>query len=134
MTRHKTLAEWLSWQESLHATAIDMGLARVERVRAAMNLQASCPVVMVAGTNGKGSVCAMLSTMLHRAGFKVGTYTSPHILRYNERIAIDLAPASDERIVASFEAIDAARGDTSLTYFEFGTLAAMHSFVAERWT
>ncbi|PTU64943.1 MULTISPECIES: bifunctional tetrahydrofolate synthase/dihydrofolate synthase [Chromobacterium] len=132
MTGHKTLAEWLSWQESLHATAIDMGLARVERVRAAMKLQPSCPVVMVAGTNGKGSVCAMLSAMLHCAGFKVGTYTSPHILRYNERIAIDLAPASDERIVASFEAIDAARGDTSLTYFEFGTLAAVHSFVAEK--
>nr|WP_199066343.1 bifunctional tetrahydrofolate synthase/dihydrofolate synthase [Chromobacterium sp. ASV5] len=132
MTTKTTLNDWLSWQENLHFTAIDMGLARVEAVRAAMGLQAACPVIMVAGTNGKGSVCAMLSAIFHAAGFKVGTYTSPHILRYNERIAIDLVPASDERIIQSFEAIDAARGDTSLTYFEFGTLAAMHSFIAEK--
>ncbi|MBX9346444.1 bifunctional tetrahydrofolate synthase/dihydrofolate synthase [Chromobacterium piscinae] len=132
MTMKKTLDDWLSWQESLHTAAIDMGLARVSRVRDAMGLKPSCPVIMVAGTNGKGSTCAMLSSIFRAAGFKVGAYTSPHILRYNERIAIDLKPASDERIIASFEAIDAARGDTTLTYFEFGTLAAVHSFVAEK--
>ncbi|WP_434627147.1 bifunctional tetrahydrofolate synthase/dihydrofolate synthase [Chromobacterium sp. CV08] len=132
MTLRKTLDDWLRWQEGLHVSAIDMGLERVARVRDAMGLRPHCPVIMVAGTNGKGSTCAMLSSMLHAAGFKVGTYTSPHILRYNERIAIDLKPASDARIIASFEAIDAARGDISLTYFEFGTLAAVHSFVAEK--
>ncbi|OHX17532.1 bifunctional folylpolyglutamate synthase/dihydrofolate synthase [Chromobacterium amazonense] len=132
MTIKKTLDDWLRWQESLHLSAIDMGLERVARVRDAMNLKPACPVIMVAGTNGKGSTCAMLSSMFHAAGFKVGTYTSPHILQYNERIAIDLKPASDARIIASFEAIDAARGDTTLTYFEFGTLAAVHSFVAEK--
>nr|WP_233493027.1 bifunctional tetrahydrofolate synthase/dihydrofolate synthase [Chromobacterium sp. ATCC 53434] len=128
----KTLDDWLRWQEGLHVSAIDMGLERVSRVRDAMGLRPHCPIIMVAGTNGKGSTCAMLSSMLHAAGFKVGAYTSPHILHYNERIAIDLKPASDERIIASFEAIDAARGDVSLTYFEFGTLAAVHSFVAEK--
>ncbi|MDF0606072.1 bifunctional tetrahydrofolate synthase/dihydrofolate synthase [Neisseriaceae bacterium TC5R-5] len=126
-----TLAEWLSWQESLHSNVIEMGLGRVEAVRAALNLQPHCPVIMVAGTNGKGSVCAMLATILQRAGFKVGAYTSPHLLRYNERIAIDLQAVSDEQIIASFAAINAARGDISLTYFEFGTLAAVHRFVAE---
>lgn len=132
MTTKKTLDDWLRWQESLHLSAIDMGLDRVARVRDAMNLKPACPVIMVAGTNGKGSTCAMLSSMLRAAGYKVGAYTSPHILRYNERIAIDLKPAADERIIQSFEAIDAARGDTTLTYFEFGTLAAVHSFVAEK--
>ncbi|MEO9383081.1 bifunctional tetrahydrofolate synthase/dihydrofolate synthase [Chromobacterium phragmitis] len=132
MTTRKTLDDWLHWQESLHTAAIDMGLARVERVRDAMGLKPACPVIMVAGTNGKGSTCAMLSSMLRAAGYKVGAYTSPHILRYNERIAIDLKPASDERIISAFEAIDAARGDTTLTYFEFGTLAAVHCFAAEK--
>ena len=126
------MAEWLSRQESAYPVAIHMGLDRVERVRSSMGLRPSCPVLMVAGTNGKGSVCAMLSAMLYYAGFKVGTYTSPHILRYNERIAINLLPASDARIIASFEVIEAARGDIALTYFEFGTLAAVHSFVEEK--
>ncbi|KZE34965.1 bifunctional tetrahydrofolate synthase/dihydrofolate synthase [Crenobacter luteus] len=125
----KTLDDWLSHLEALHVSAIDMGLARVARVRDAMALAPTFPVITVGGTNGKGSVCAMLSTMLVRAGYKVGTYTSPHISRYNERVAIDLAPASDEAIVESFAAIEAARGDTTLTYFEFGTLAAMKAFV-----
>ncbi|WP_293761927.1 bifunctional tetrahydrofolate synthase/dihydrofolate synthase [uncultured Aquitalea sp.] len=127
-----TLDDWLHWLENLHFTTIDMGLERVGKVRDAMALRPSFPVITVAGTNGKGSVCAMLSTMLQRAGFKVGTYTSPHILRYNERVAINLAPVGDERIMRSFAAIDAARGDVSLTYFEFGTLGAMHAFMEER--
>ncbi|WP_199053431.1 bifunctional tetrahydrofolate synthase/dihydrofolate synthase [Aquitalea sp. ASV15] len=132
MTQKTTLNEWLGWLEGLHASAIDMGLDRVRQVWDAMRLKPAFPVIMVAGTNGKGSVCAMLSTMYQRAGFKVGCYTSPHILRYNERVAIDLQPVSDARIMQSFAAIDAARGDTSLTYFEFGTLGAMHSFVEEQ--
>ncbi|PXX50554.1 bifunctional tetrahydrofolate synthase/dihydrofolate synthase [Aquitalea magnusonii] len=132
MTQKTTLNEWLGWLEGLHASAIDMGLDRVRQVWDAMRLKPAFPVIMVAGTNGKGSVCAMLSTMYQRAGFKVGCYTSPHILRYNERVAINLQPVSDARIMQSFAAIDAARGDTSLTYFEFGTLGAMHSFVEEQ--
>lgn len=129
--RDSSLQAWLQYQEGLHASAIDMGLARVSAVRDAMGLQPDFPVIIVGGTNGKGSVCAMLSTMLSRGGFKVGTYTSPHIIRYNERIAIDMQPVADQRIVDSFAAINDARGDTSLSYFEFGTLAAMHTFMAE---
>ncbi|RQO71116.1 bifunctional tetrahydrofolate synthase/dihydrofolate synthase [Aquitalea sp. FJL05] len=132
MTQKTTLNEWLNWLEGLHASTIDMGLDRVRQVWDAMQLKPAFPVIMVAGTNGKGSVCAMLSTMYQRAGFKVGCYTSPHIHRYNERVAIDLQPVSDARIMQSFAAIDAARGDTSLTYFEFGTLGAMHSFIEEK--
>jgi dihydrofolate synthase/folylpolyglutamate synthase len=129
--RLKTLADWLSYLEQLHPSTIDMGLARVAKVRDALGLRSQVPVIMVGGTNGKGSVCAMLSTIYERAGFKVGTYTSPHLIRYNERVAIGRHPVSDEPIVKSFEAVEAARGDVSLTYFEFGTLAAMHTFLDE---
>ncbi|GGY25001.1 bifunctional tetrahydrofolate synthase/dihydrofolate synthase [Paludibacterium paludis] len=126
------LGEWLDWLTTLHAKAIDMGLERAARVRAAMNLAPAVPVVIVGGTNGKGSVCAMLSTMLNRAGYRVGTYTSPHILHYNERVAIDMAPVDDARLMASFRAVEAARGDVTLSYFEFGTLAAVHAFIDEK--
>ncbi|MEQ6290737.1 bifunctional tetrahydrofolate synthase/dihydrofolate synthase [Vogesella sp. GCM10023246] len=126
-----SLAEWLAYLEAAHPVGIDMGLTRVARVRDAMRLQPEFPLVIVGGTNGKGSVCAMLSTMLNRAGFKVGTYTSPHILRYNERVAIDMQPLPDADIVAGFAAVEAARGDTSLTYFEYGTLAAMYAFMQQ---
>ncbi|BCL75433.1 bifunctional folylpolyglutamate synthase/dihydrofolate synthase [Jeongeupia sp. HS-3] len=125
-----TLDAWLTHLEGLHHTEIDMGLARVEAVRAAMGMLPAFPLMTVGGTNGKGSVCAFLSTTLSAAGYRVGTFTSPHLLHYNERIAIDLAPVADEAIVAAFRAIEAARGDISLTYFEFGTLAAMHCFMA----
>lgn len=125
-----TLPEWLAYLETLHASTIDLGLERVERVRQAMQLNPSCPVVMVGGTNGKGSVSAMLSTMLVRAGFRVGTYTSPHIVHYNERVAVDMQPVEDAGLIESFAAVEAARGDVPLTYFEFGTLAAVHRFIA----
>lgn len=124
------LADWLAHLEQLHPSAIDMGLARVALVRDAMGLVPSFPVIIVGGTNGKGSTCAMLSAAYRAAGFKVGTYTSPHLLRYNERVAIDLVPADDAAIVAAFRAVEAGRGETSLTYFEYGTLAAMHQFIA----
>lgn len=124
------MPEWLAYLETLHASTIDLGLERVERVRQAMQLNPSCPVVMVGGTNGKGSVSAMLSTMLVRAGFRVGTYTSPHIVRYNERVAIDMQPVDDAGLIESFAAVEAARGEVPLTYFEFGTLAAVHRFIA----
>ncbi|MCS4532997.1 bifunctional tetrahydrofolate synthase/dihydrofolate synthase [Neisseria montereyensis] len=129
----KTLNDWLSHLETAHSNGlIDMGLSRVGEVKNKMNLQPQCPVIAVAGTNGKGSVCAFLSQIYHQAGFKVGTLTSPHLLKFNERIAINTEPVSDEAITASFERIEAARGDISLTYFEFNTLAAVDIFMHEQ--
>ena len=109
-----------------------MGLERVGEVKKRMGLQPQCPVVVVAGTNGKGSVCAYLSQIYTQAGFKVGTLTSPHLLRYNERIAVNTRPVEDAVIVASFERIEAARAGISLTYFEFNTLAAVDIFIREK--
>lgn len=126
----KTLQDWLSHLETAHSTGlIDMGLERVGEVKTRMGLTPQCPVVVVAGTNGKGSVCAYLSQIYKQAGFKVGTLTSPHILRFNERIAVNAEPVDDETIVAAFERIEAVRGDISLTYFEFNTLAAVDIFM-----
>ena len=128
----KTLQDWLSYLETAHSSGlIDMGLERVGEVKKRMNLVPQCPVVVVAGTNGKGSVCAYLSHIYKEAGFKVGTLTSPHLLRYNERIAINTQPVSDDLIVSSFERIEAARGEISLTYFEFNALAAIDIFMRE---
>jgi dihydrofolate synthase/folylpolyglutamate synthase len=130
--RFKTLAEWLAWQETLHPQSIDLGLVRVGRVFKAMGQGGRTPfTITVGGTNGKGSCVAMLDAILRSAGYKVGTYTSPHILRYNERIRIDGQPVSDERVCAAFERIDRARGDTTLSFFEFGTLAALDIFSGE---
>ena len=127
--RFATLDDWLFWQETLHPRAIDLGL---ERVRAVLRrLQPEPPpyvVITVGGTNGKGSCVALLETILRAAGYRVGTYTSPHLSRYNERIRIDGDEAGDESICRAFARIDAARGDHSLTYFEFGTLAALELF------
>ena len=109
-----------------------MGLERVGEVKKRMGLQPQCPVVVVAGTNGKGSVCAYLSQIYTQAGFKVGTLTSPHLLRYNERIVVNTRPVEDAAIVASFERIEAARAGISLTYFEFNTLAAVDIFIREK--
>ncbi|WP_028451107.1 bifunctional tetrahydrofolate synthase/dihydrofolate synthase [Chitinilyticum aquatile] len=122
------LADWLAYLEGLHPKSIDMGLARVAAVRDRLGLRPACPVLVVGGTNGKGSVCAMLSAILHAAGYRVGTYTSPHLLHYNERVMLDMQPVADALLVQAFEQIEAVRGDTSLTYFEFGTLAAVSIF------
>ncbi len=127
--RFSSLEQWLRWQESLHPTEIELGLERVSRV-----FQRLCPkplpfaVVTVAGTNGKGSSIAALEAILLAAGYRVGSYTSPHLLRYNERIRLDGEEVGDERLMAAFEQVDQARGDVSLTYFEFGTLAALRIF------
>ena len=127
--QHKTLSQWLAHLETAHSGGlIDMGLTRVSRVRDAMRLYPACPVITVGGTNGKGSVCAFLSRILTEAGYTVGTLTSPHLLRFNERIAVNCEPVSDSEIVAAFERIEAARGSVSLTYFEFNTLAAVDIF------
>lgn len=127
---NKTLDNWLAHLETAHSNGlIDMGLARVGEVKTAMNLNPQCPVVVVAGTNGKGSVCAFLTQIYKQAGFKTGTLTSPHLLKYNERICINGEAVGDGEIVAAFERIEAARGSVSLTYFEFNTLAAVDIFM-----
>ncbi|MCX7294215.1 bifunctional tetrahydrofolate synthase/dihydrofolate synthase [Janthinobacterium sp.] len=122
-----TLPDWLAMLETRHSeTQINMGLDRVQAVKARMQLAFTCPVIMVAGTNGKGSTCAMLESVLLRAGYKVGLYIKPHFLDFNERARVLGEMASDEQIVASFHAVEAVRGDTPLTYFEFTTLAILH--------
>ena len=125
-----TLADWLARLEQLHPSTIELGLDRVSQVKEALGLAPTFPLILVGGTNGKGSTCAYLEAILGAAGYKTGLYTSPHLLRYNERVRIAGKQASDAELVAAFERIDAARGDTSLTYFEFGTLGAMLQFIA----
>ncbi len=128
--RFETLSKWLAWQESFHPRSIDLGLSRVRSVYLGLDSASSKPLtITVAGTNGKGSCIAFLSAILRAEGYHVGAYTSPHLLRYNERIQIDGEPVGDAAICDAFERIDRARGATSLTYFEFGTLAALDLFV-----
>ena len=131
-TARSPLADWLAYIERVHPQSIAMGLERVRQVRDAMGLVVRVPVITVGGTNGKGSACAMLESILCEAGYRVGCYTSPHLLRYNERAKIDRVEAGDAALVEAFAAVEAARGDTPLTYFEFGTLAAVWLFVRER--
>lgn len=127
--RHRNLSEWLSWQEQLHPRTIDLGLDRVRTVLSACQLDhVDIPVVSVAGTNGKGSNVAMLASILQAQAYRVAAYTSPHLLRYNERICINGAPVSSELICEAFDFIDKNRGNTSLSFFEFGTLAALYCF------
>ena len=127
-----TLADWLTYLESLHPKTIALGLERVAQVKQRLNLQPDFPIIVVGGTNGKGSVCAMLESMLHAAGYRVGCYTSPHLLDYNERVRIGKQQASDAELCASFAQIERVRGDIPLTYFEFGTLAAMQCFIGHK--
>lgn len=128
-----SLQDWLSYIESIHAKAIDMSLDRVERVRDRLGLNAGQAVVYtVAGTNGKGSTCAMLECILVQAGYKTGFYTSPHILNFNERARLQGESASDVDLVEMFALVEAARKaedePISLTYFEFTTLAILKLF------
>ncbi|WP_448100903.1 bifunctional tetrahydrofolate synthase/dihydrofolate synthase [Luteibacter jiangsuensis] len=122
----RTLGEWLAYQERTHPRDIELGLERVRTVWKAMGAPRPAPIVItVGGTNGKGSTVALLEGMLRAAGYRTGCYTSPHLLRYNERIRIDGEDVTDEALIASFERIETARGDIPQTYFEFGTLAAL---------
>ncbi len=123
-----TLAGWLAELETRHPKAIDLGLERVSQVKERLGIRFDCPVITVGGTNGKGSTCAMLESILLQAGYRVGLYTSPHLIDFNERARINGEPASDEDLVASFAAVEAQRGDVSLTYFEFTTLAILRLF------
>jgi dihydrofolate synthase/folylpolyglutamate synthase len=131
--RFDNLVDWLDWQETLHPSAIELGLERVAGVwgRLAARWPAP-PVITIAGTNGKGSCAAMLEAILLAAGYRTACYTSPHLLRYNERIRIDGAEVGDGELCAAFARVDDARGGTSLTYFEFGTLAALDLFARAR--
>lgn len=125
--RFDTLADWLRWQENLHGAEIELGLDRVREVlnAAALSTRFDCPCIMVAGTNGKGSVAAFIEAIARAAGLRTGVYTSPHLFRYNERVRIDGQSVTDDALCRAFDRIDRARGDITLTYFEFGTLAAL---------
>ncbi len=123
-----TLSGWLELLDHRHGKPIQLGLERVQRVLARMTAQSSAVIITVGGTNGKGSTCAMLEAILIAAGFRVGCYTSPHLLRYNERVRIDGVEVDDARLVDAFATVEAARGDEVLTYFEHGTLAAWQVF------
>lgn len=127
-----SLSDWLQYLESIHAIAIDMGLERVREVAARMNLELAGVKFVVGGTNGKGSTCAMLEAILLAAGYKVGLYTSPHLIDFNERARVNGQIASDEALIEQFVAVEAARGETSLTYFEFTTLAILRLFSQSR--
>ncbi len=125
------LEDWLDHLERLHPrgqAGIELGLERGRQVSAVLQQRQTCPVITVGGTNGKGSTCAMLERMLLAAGYHVGVYTSPHLLRYNERVRLNGAPADDAAFCAAFARVEAARHDVPLTYFEFGTLAAWEMF------
>jgi dihydrofolate synthase/folylpolyglutamate synthase len=124
----ETLAEWLTHIDRLHAQPIALGLERVKAVACRLGVEQRVPVITVGGTNGKGSTCAMLEQILLSAGYRVGLYTSPHLLVYNERVRVDGRPADDLVLCRSFAEVEQARGGTSLTYFEFGTLGAWQTF------
>ena len=127
----RSLEQWLQFLESLHPSEIELGLERVSAVAARLDLlEFSCPVVTVAGTNGKGTTVAVLEALLLQSGRRVGCFTSPHLLRFNERIRLAGEEATDQQICDAFSAIDAARDEVSLTYFEFATLAALWVFRA----
>ncbi|HXC38537.1 MAG TPA: Mur ligase family protein, partial [Burkholderiales bacterium] len=132
----RSLTEWLSYIDSIHPKTIELGLERVSVVRDELSRHwdrhFGGVVITVGGTNGKGSTCAMLESMLIAAGYRVGLYTSPHLLRYTERVRLQGREAEEADLIQAFERIEAARiaaGNISLTYFEYGTLAAWDLFV-----
>ncbi len=124
----RTLAQWVDYIEAMHPKEIDLGLERIGIVKERLAIQYACPVVIVGGTNGKGSTCMMLETIWRYAGYRVGQYTSPHIHHFNERIRIDGRMVDDDALIAAFEVVEAARQGVQLTFFEFTTLVAMQLF------
>ena len=129
--QNATLQDWLSYLEQLHPSAIDMGLDRIKDVAAKLPVTSKAVKFVVAGTNGKGSTCAMLEAILLAAGWRVGMYTSPHLIDFNERGRINGEPVVDADWISAFEAVEQARGATSLTYFEFTTLAVLLLFAKQ---
>jgi len=130
-TAQQRLDDWLAHCERLHPKEIDMTLARVAEMRKRLGLRFEAPVVMVAGTNGKGSTCAMLESIALHAGYRVGLYIKPHLVHFQERCRVGGAPVPAESLIPHFEAVEAARGELALTYFEFTTLAILHRLAAE---
>lgn len=129
--QHNSLAEWLAWQETLNPVEIELGLDRIRQVADRLSLVPPAgSVFVVTGTNGKGSCSSFLDLMLRSRGLRTGLYTSPHLVRYNERIKIAGREIDDEALVKAFEAVEAVRDETPLTFFEFGTLAALQLFTA----
>lgn len=127
--RYAQLSDWLAWQETLHPKRVDLGLRRVRSVASYCRLlPLPCPAIIVAGSNGKGSVVAMIESILHAHGCRVGSYTSPHLSIYNERIRINQKPVSDQTLCEAFDSVDRCRRTVSLSFFEFGTLAALYCF------
>jgi len=127
----KTLPDWLAHCERLHPKTIDMTLARVEQMRDRLGLRFTAPVVTVAGTNGKGSTCAMLESIALQAGYRVGLYIKPHFMDFEERCRVGGQSVSPESLLPHFEAVEAARGEVALTYFEFTTLAILRRLAQE---
>ena len=134
MPTYSTLDAWLAHLETAHPVGIDMGLARIGRVKEALGLKFPCPVFTVGGTNGKGSTCAILEAILLSAGYRVGCHTSPHLIKFNERARVNGEMVDDATLLPHFEAVERARTSfdepVSLTYFEFTTLAIMHLFAS----
>ena len=129
----RSLEDWLAYIDRQNPRSIELGLDRVAAVAERLGLVAPAErTIVVGGTNGKGSTVAFLDAIARASGLRTATYTSPHLLRYNERVRIDGHDAEDAQLVAAFEAVEAARGDTPLTYFEYGTLAALWLFDRER--
>lgn len=128
----QTLSDWLAHAERLHTKNIELGLTRVRQVAQRLGLAFTCPVITVAGTNGKGSTCAMLESILMNAGYRTGVYSSPHLVHFEERLRLQGQPVQGDELVPHFEAVEAARGEVSLTYFEFTTLAILRCMAAQK--
>jgi dihydrofolate synthase/folylpolyglutamate synthase len=132
MNPPRTLDDWLAHCERLHPKSMDFTLERVTVVRARLGLRFECPVISVAGTNGKGSTCAMLESIARHAGYRTALHIKPHLVHFEERCLIDGTPVEGTKLLPHFEAVEAARGDTTLTYFEFTLLAILRAFVEAR--
>ena len=131
-TNKASLASWLSYIEEIHFNQIDLGLERVLQVKEKAGINPDFPIILVGGTNGKGSTCAFIESILNESNLKVGCYTSPHFINFNERIRINKNEASDNKIVDALNYLENKRENISLTYFELTTLAAVEVFIKER--
>lgn len=128
----ETLNDWLARAEQLHPKNIELGLERAKEMAQRLGLRFGCPVITVAGTNGKGSTCAMLESILTHAGYRTAVFTSPHLVRFEERLRLQGEAVDASKLIASFEVVEKARGEMPLTYFEFTTLGILHCMTVEK--